>query len=90
MRKLKAQGLIYATTHMRDQKYLYLLHPSKAGEQRKREYIGTDTKRIDAAIKSIERGKSYDALHKQLKSVDVAISEASHMLAEAVGVLEKL
>lgn len=90
MRKLKAQGLIYATTHMREKKYMYLLYASKAGEPRRREYIGTNARRMEAATRGIARRKSYDVLHKQLRGLDLAIGEASLKLGEAVKALEKL
>lgn len=90
MRKLKAQGLIYATTHMRDQKYMYLLYPSKAGEPRRREYVGSNLKRMAEANEGIQRRESYDAALAQLQSLDLAIYKASMKLSEAVAELGDL
>jgi hypothetical protein len=35
-------GLIYATVHMKDRKYLTLLYPIQPGQPRRREYGGKD------------------------------------------------
>lgn len=60
MAQLKRAGLIYATEHWREGRYLYLVHPQHDGE-RKREYVGTDPKKIKAAQDAIARARDYDA-----------------------------
>ncbi len=64
MKALKRAGLIYASPHWREGKYFYLIHPTTA-EGRKREYVGTDPKRIEQAMAAIERAKQYDELRQQ-------------------------
>ncbi|MDO5693666.1 MAG: hypothetical protein Q4G70_14530 [Pseudomonadota bacterium] len=89
MRKLRSKGLSYAKPHWRDDKYLYLLHPSKVGEPRRREYVGTDPKRIAAAQAAIGRAEQYDALAHQLRQVEGAIERAAGALSAAVNALER-
>ncbi|HEP9230343.1 TPA: hypothetical protein VDV27_005218 [Pseudomonas aeruginosa] len=60
MAQLKRAGLVYATEHWREGRYLYLVHPQHDGE-RKREYVGTDPKKIKAAQDAIARARDYDA-----------------------------
>ena len=90
MRKLQTQGLIRATMHWRDDRYLYLLHPSKVGEPRKREYVGTDAKRINAAKEAIARAARYDALKKELATLNGGLWKASRLLSDAVKEVEQL
>jgi len=88
MRALKAKGLIYASTHWRDGRYLYLLYPLN-GEPRKREYIGADPARIKAAQEAMQRAEQYDSLNHRLRAVDAAIMRAAHLIASAVAELQR-
>jgi len=71
MAELKALGLIYASEYWRKDsdgqpKYFYLLYPLKQGEPRRRDYIGCDPARIEAARQGLARAKEYDALMVEL------------------------
>lgn len=87
MEKLKRAGLTYATEHWRDGQYLYLLHPSKAGEKRRREYVGADPLRIGAARAAIRRAQEFDALALELKQLDRAALDADRHLRALISVL---
>lgn len=62
--ELERQGITNASPYWRSEKYLYLIHPMSDG-QRKREYIGSDPGRIQSALDSIERYKSWSDLDKR-------------------------
>jgi len=71
MAKLEALGLIYASEYWRrdndgQPKYFYLLYPLKQGEPRRRDYIGCDPARIEAARQGLTRAKEYDTLMVEL------------------------
>lgn len=89
MRALKAKGLIYASPHWRDGRYLYLLYPLVNGEPRRREYIGADPERIEAAQQAIERAQQYDTLNQRLSSLDAVINRAAQSIASAVSELQR-
>lgn len=83
MAQLKRAGLIYATEHWREGRYLYLLHPQHAGERR-REYVGTDSKKIKAAQAAISRAHDYDALAERAKRIETILYEGGRRLASTV------
>lgn len=87
MAALKKAGLIYAGEHMKDGKYLVLLHPSQAGETRRREYVGKDPQKIQEARDAIQRAKDYDALAKQHEHLDLIVSRGYRSLQEATRTL---
>lgn len=89
MRTLKAKGLICANPHWRNERYLYLLYPVVTGQPRKREYIGTNPARIDAAKQAITRAHQYDELTSRLHRMDAAIGRASKSVALAIDELRK-
>ena len=89
MRALKAKGLIYASPHWRDGRYLYLLYPLVNGEPRRREYIGADPERIEAAQQAIERGQQYDHLNHRLTALNATIERASQSVATAIAELQR-
>jgi len=71
MAELEVLGLIYAYEYWRKDsdgqpKYFYLLYPLKQGEPRRRDYIGCDPVRIEAARQGLARAKEYDALMVEL------------------------
>lgn len=80
MDELKKAGLIYASTHWREGKYFYLVYPVKAGDKRRRDYIGTDKGKIDTAQAAIERAKAYDALAAKLQRYEALLSESRRVL----------
>lgn len=89
MSALKAQGLIYATEHWKDRKYMTLLYPIQAGEPRKRVYVGKDPVKVQEAKDQIQRAKDYDALAEKARRLDAALVEGLTRLQEATRVLSK-
>lgn len=89
MAALKAQGLIYATEHWKDQKYMVLLYPIQPGQPRKREYVGKDPAKVEDAKAKIQRAKEYDALAAKAKRLDETLFEGFRRLQEAASVLER-
>ena len=75
MAELEALGLIYASEYWRKDndgqpKYFYLLYPLKQGEARRRDYVGCDPARIEAARQGLARAREYDALMADLRHLD--------------------
>jgi hypothetical protein len=89
MLKLKSRGLIYANQHWRDDRYLYLLYPTKSGERRRREYIGADPERINEARQGVERAKLYDFLSQRLTILDSTVNHVTNMLVSSINDLEQ-
>lgn len=87
MAKLKAAGLIYASFHWREGKYFYLVYPVKAGDKRKRDYIGTDKEKIKAAQAAMARAKAYDALAVQLGQYEGFLMDSRRVLKHLVTTL---
>jgi hypothetical protein len=84
MAVLKKQGLIYAKPHWRNGKYLYLLHPTKAGEKRIREYVGSESDKIEAAEAAMLRATQYTELEKRLQKLQNVASEGRKDLVDAI------
>jgi len=89
MGELKSKGLIYATEHWKDRKYMTLLYPIRAGEPRKREYVGKDPVKVQEAKDKIQRAKEYDALAAQVKQLDTVLVEGLARLQEVTRMLSK-
>ncbi len=89
MAELKAQGLIYATEHWKDQKYMTLLYPIQAGQPRKRVYVGKDPVKVEDAKAKIQRAKDYEALAAKAKRLDETLMAGFRRLQEAASVLER-
>jgi hypothetical protein len=87
MATLKKAGLIYAGIHMKDGKYLVLVHPSEGGEQRRREYIGKDPRKIQEAKDAVQRAKDYDALGQDAEGLLAIVAQAHRSLREAAQTL---
>lgn len=87
MAALKKAGLIYAGEHMKDGKYLILLHPSQAGDKRVREYVGKDPQKIKEARDAIQRSKEYDELGRQSELLEQVLAHGHRSLQEAARVL---
>lgn len=88
MAELEKEGLIYASEHWRkddkgEPKYFYLLYPQQPGESRKREYIGCDEKRIEAARAAIARAKEFDRLNATLSSLNGRVHQVAQSMQEA-------
>lgn len=71
MAALHKLGLIYATVHMKDRKYLTLLYPNQTGQPRRRKYVGKDPQKIQDAI---QHAKDYDELAKQAERPDIGLA----------------
>lgn len=95
MAALEEAGLIYATEHWRrarktgEPAYLYLLHPSHAGELRRREYVGRDEQRIESAREGIQRAKEFDVLAEQHQYLQAQLEEACDTLRRAKRLLNQ-
>lgn len=87
MGTLQRDGLIYATEHMKDGKYLVLLHPIKNGGPRRREYVGKDPRKVQAARDSIRRTKEYDELLSRSQQLDRLLANAYNGMKEVVSEL---
>lgn len=87
MAALKKAGLIYANEHMKDGKYLVLLHPSQAGDKRVREYVGKDPQKIKEARDAIQRAKDYDELGRQSERLELVLAQGHRSLQEAARTL---
>jgi len=61
---LEEQGATQATEHWREGKYLYLMHPTRDGK-RKREYIGRDPAKVQAAQDRVDRYKKAEQHRKE-------------------------
>lgn len=83
MLELESKGLIYAGTHYKAGKYLYLVYPSKGGESRKREYVGQDEAKIKVALEGIERARKYDALSVRKQGLEHACN-TMHIYLDSV------
>lgn len=81
---LSKAGLIYASEYWRDGKYLYLIYPTETSGKRKREYIGCDPARIQAARDGIQRGKEYDRLSEEKRRIESRLLQGKFRLREAV------
>lgn len=89
MHELEKEGLIYATEHWKDRKYMTLLYPIKPGEPRRREYVGNDETKVKDAQAKIQRAKDFDALAEQARRIDGALTEALRHLRNATQVLSR-
>ena len=89
MDALKDLGLIYATEHMKDGKYLVLLYPIQPGQPRRREYVGKDPQKMQEAREAMQRARDYDALEAQAKRLDALLYEGLGKLQDAARVLAR-
>jgi hypothetical protein len=89
MRALKEQGLIYASEHMKDGKYLVLVYPMQPGKARKREYVGKDPQKMQEARAAIQRGKDYDMLAQRSKRLESILSDGLSSLQDGLRALTR-
>lgn len=59
MNQLDKAGIKYAGLWWKDGKYLYLVGASDGFGYRKREYIGADPEKVQAAMDSLKRGEMF-------------------------------
>ena len=64
MQAVRDQGIVNATPHWRDGKYLYLIHPQKGGK-RKRQYIGANETKQQIALCQVQNFELYHELEQQ-------------------------
>lgn len=88
MDELTEAGLIYANEHWRKDrdgqpKYFYLLYPQQPGEPRRRDYIGKNTARIEAAKAGIRRAQEYDSLAAEFAGLCHRVRYVADALREA-------
>lgn len=69
MKVLRDQGLIRAGIWMKQEKYLYLIHPSDGFGYRKREYVGADPVKIAEVHAGIKRAEQYDEVKRLMESL---------------------
>jgi exonuclease VII small subunit len=86
---LQNQGLIYASPHMKDGKYLVLLYPIQPGEARRRQYIGNDPAKVSDALAKIRRAKEYDELVERERQIVSAMQEGLLSLQAASRALSR-
>lgn len=89
MRALKEQGLIYASEHMKDGKYLVLVYPMQPGEARRREYVGKDPQKMQEARAAIQRGKDYDMLAQRSRRLESVLSDGLSSLQDGLRTLTR-
>lgn len=92
MAALEKKGLIYASPFWRKDaqgadRYLYLIYPSRKGEKRQRDYVGTNPDDIRVKLDAIERANEYDVLDAQQKKLKARLDPAETALAEAAASL---
>lgn len=90
LKRLQKMGIIRGTLWVRDSKYTYLLHPSKVGEKRKRDYLGIDQKAIEKVGASIARVEQFDELTKAYSIAEANFRDAMHYLSLARAALQKI
>ncbi|MDQ1817803.1 hypothetical protein RBA41_31330 [Massilia sp. CCM 9210] len=81
MAALEKEGLIYASSTLRDGKYFYLVYPSKKMEKRKREYVGTDPEKIANALAGIARARQYEILKAEHQQRDAFLADRHRTLS---------
>ncbi len=84
--ELKTAGLIYATSHWREGKYLYLIYPQRDG-RRTRKYIGSDPKRIADAQAGIQRAAEFDRLSAEVRAIESRLLAGQHHLHTSLSYL---
>ncbi len=60
---------------------------AKLDGERKREYVGTDPKKIKAAQDAIARARDYDVLAERARQIEATLYEGGQRLASAVDYL---
>ena len=70
MSGLESQGIEFFGTTYRDRKYLYKLLPSKAGETRKRIYVGADPVAIKLELEKLDRYNKHAELKRELDHLE--------------------
>ena len=82
MAQLEKQGMVKASLSWAQDRYLYLLYPTQAGEKRRREYVGNNPARVKDAVKRVQRYKAYEQLKEQADNLDRILLQASFSARE--------
>jgi hypothetical protein len=78
---LEQAGITNASPFFRDQKYLYLVHPTAADGTRQREYIGADPARQADALARLDRYKRHQTLTHQANTARACLDRAAYTLS---------
>lgn len=81
--QLNKAGITNAQLHMRDGKYAYWIHPQRDGARR-RQYIGADPHKIQAAHNTIQRTQRHTQLSKQHAALTHALRETEFDLTHTL------
>lgn len=81
---LKKAGISYGNPSYKQGKYMRIVKPSKAGEKRAFDYIGTDPVKQQAALEALERGRQYDALEEQVQAIDASLGALERSVSNVV------
>jgi hypothetical protein len=84
MAAIKRLGLIYASPHMKDGKYMILLYPIQPGQPRRRTYVGKEPQKVQEALEAIQRGKDYAELSQQAERLESTLASGYRGLQDAV------
>lgn len=77
---LEQAGITNASVYMRNETYMYLIHPTQPDGTRKREYIGADpTKQADARAR-LDRYEQHQNLTRQANRARSEIEQAVYSL----------
>jgi hypothetical protein len=87
--RLQALDPIEATTYYRPDrdgkpKYLYIHHPARDGRPRRREYVGADPEKQQAALARIQAYKDLQEAKAELREVDHRLAAITGHLARAL------
>jgi hypothetical protein len=82
--ELEAQGVDYAGTWMKDNKFLYLVYPDK-GNGRKRVYIGADQEKQREALDRLERGRELESVKSEMTKLSGRVGNADYYLRHING-----
>lgn len=81
---LESQGVDYAGTWWKEEKFLYLVYPDK-GEGRKRVYIGADAKKQNVALDNLRRGREVEEIDKKIARMEMEVRHIGYRLGHALG-----
>jgi hypothetical protein len=77
---LEAAGITNASPFYRDEKYLYLVHPTAPDGSRQREYIGANASKQTAALARLDRYRQHQDLTRRANTQREKINSAAHQI----------
>jgi hypothetical protein len=87
--ELESAGITNASIHMRDSKYMYLIHPTQPDGSRQREYIGADPDKQAAARARLERFARHQELTRQANKLLSDLEHAQYFLDQILYTLRE-